>query len=48
MFFSTLLGNIYLNKVQGEYHDERVVYLGEAIIKDKKAIVKNRNRPGKR
>ncbi|MAF33250.1 MAG: ABC transporter substrate-binding protein [Desulfobacterales bacterium] len=38
--FSTLLGNIYLNKVQGEYHDERVVYLGEAIIKDKKAIVK--------
>ena len=38
--FSTLLGNIYLNKVQGEYHDERVVYLSEAIIKDKKAIVK--------
>jgi phospholipid transport system substrate-binding protein len=40
--FSTLLGNIYLNKVQGEYHDEKVVYLGEEIIKDKKAIVKTK------
>ena len=40
--FSTLLGNIYLNKVQGGYQDEKVVYLGEEIIKDKKAIVKTK------
>ncbi len=40
--FSTLLGNIYLNKVQGGYHDEKIVYLGEEIIKDKKAIVKTK------
>lgn len=40
--FSTLLGNIYLNKIQGGYHDEKVLYLGEEIIKDKKAIVKTK------
>ncbi len=40
--FSTLLGNIYLNKVQGGYHDEKVVYLGEEIIKEKKAVVKTK------
>ncbi|KKK65598.1 hypothetical protein LCGC14_2972520 [marine sediment metagenome] len=40
--FSTLLGNIYLNKVQGGYQDEKVVYLGEEIIKDKKAVVKTK------
>ena len=40
--FSTLFGNIYLNKVQGEYHDEKVIYLGEEIIKDKKAVVKTK------
>ena len=40
--FSTLLGNIYLNKVQGGYHDEKVLYLSEEIIKDKKAVVKTK------
>ncbi len=40
--FSTLFGNIYLNKVQGEYNDEKVIYLGEEIIKDKKAVVKTK------
>lgn len=40
--FSTLLGNIYLNKVQGGYHDEKVLYLSEEIIKNKKAVVKTK------
>jgi len=40
--FATLLGNVYLNKIQGGYHDEKVVYLGEKIIKDKKAVVKTK------
>ncbi len=37
--FADLLGNTYMDKVEGEYKDETVVFLQEEIISEKKALV---------
>lgn len=40
--FAEFLGDIYIDKIQGEYHNEKVVYLGQEMITDSKAIVKTK------
>ena len=37
--FSNLLGNTYIAKIQGEYNDEQVVFIGEEVLSKKKAVV---------
>lgn len=37
--FSRLLGKTYIGKVQGDYHDEQVVFLGEDLVTSNKAVV---------
>ncbi len=38
--FSQLLGNTYVTKIQGEYKDEQVLFVGEEMLSKKKAVVK--------
>jgi phospholipid transport system substrate-binding protein len=38
--FSQFLGNTYIDKIQGEYHNEKIVYLGQDIYEDKYAEVR--------
>lgn len=38
--FSKLLGNTYISKIQGEYKDEEVLFIGEELLSNKKAVVK--------
>ena len=38
--FSRFLGNTYIDKIQGEYHNEKVVYLGQDLFSDRYAEVK--------
>jgi len=38
--FSGLLGNTYIAKIQGEYKDEQVLFIGEEVLSNKKAVVK--------
>ena len=38
--FSDLLGETYLDRIQGEYSNETVEFLGEESLSDKKAVVK--------
>ncbi len=38
--FSQLLGNTYIAKIQGEYQDEQVLFVGEEVLSKKKAVVK--------
>jgi phospholipid transport system substrate-binding protein len=40
--FSKLLGNSYLNKIQGDYHNEKVEFLGQELLTEAKARVKTR------
>ncbi len=40
--FTDLLRTNYLNKIQGQYHDEKVVFLGEDMLTDKKAVVRSK------
>lgn len=40
--FSEVLGNSYLDKVQGGYRDEKVVYLAQEMVSDTKAVVKTK------
>ena len=40
--FAEFLGDIYIDKIQGEYHNEKVVYLEQEMITDSKAIVKTK------
>lgn len=38
--FSQLLGSTYITKIQGEYQDEQVLFVGEELLSEKKAVVK--------
>jgi phospholipid transport system substrate-binding protein len=38
--FAQFLGNTYIDKVQGEYHNEQIVYLGQDFYSDIYAEVK--------
>jgi phospholipid transport system substrate-binding protein len=40
--FSELLGNTYLTRIQGEYHDERVEFLGQELLENGVARVRTR------
>ncbi|WP_373499729.1 ABC transporter substrate-binding protein [Desulfococcus sp.] len=40
--FTELLKNNYLNKIQGQFHDEEIVFLGQDLLSDKKAVVKSK------
>ena len=40
--FTELLKNNYLNKIQGQFHDEEVVFLGQDILTENKAVVKSK------
>jgi phospholipid transport system substrate-binding protein len=40
--FGTFLGNTYMDKIQGEYHNEKIVYGDEKIIDDKWALVRTK------
>lgn len=41
--FSQLLGNTYISKIQGEYQDEQVLFIGEEVFSKKKGCCKNRD-----
>ena len=38
--FAQFLGNTYIDKIQGEYHNEKIVYLGQEILQEVYAEVK--------
>ena len=38
--FANFLGNTYIDKIQGEYHNEKIVYLSQDFYADKYAEVK--------
>jgi phospholipid transport system substrate-binding protein len=40
--FTALLGNTYIGKIQGEFKDEKVVFLEQDMVSDNKAVVKTR------
>jgi len=40
--FSEILGNAYLDKIQGAFRDEKIVYVGQEMVTDSKAIVKTK------
>ncbi|AOY57700.1 MULTISPECIES: MlaC/ttg2D family ABC transporter substrate-binding protein [Desulfococcus] len=40
--FTELLKTNYLNKIQGQFQDERVVFLGEDLLTEKKAVVRSK------
>jgi phospholipid transport system substrate-binding protein len=40
--FGTFLGNTYMDKIQGEYHNEKIVYEDEKIVDDKWALVRTK------
>ena len=40
--FSEFLGNIYIERIQGEYKNEKIVYEGQEIVTETKAIVKTK------
>jgi len=37
--FTQLLGRTYISKIQGQYRDEQVVFTGEDLVSDDKAVV---------
>ncbi|MEZ4525494.1 MAG: ABC transporter substrate-binding protein [Desulfobacterales bacterium] len=45
--FTELLRNTYIDKIQGEFHDEEIVFLGEDMISKDKAVVKSKILRGK-
>ncbi|MDP2644625.1 MAG: ABC transporter substrate-binding protein [Desulfobacterales bacterium] len=40
--FAELLAHTYISKVQGEYHNEKVVYLNQEMIRTNQAVVKTK------
>jgi len=39
--FARFLGNTYIDKIQGEYHNEQIVYLGQNVHSERYAEVKS-------
>ena len=39
--FSQLLGKTYIGRIQGEFQDEQVLFTGETLVSEKKAIVQS-------
>ncbi|MFH1981657.1 MAG: ABC transporter substrate-binding protein [Pseudomonadota bacterium] len=37
--FSQLLGRTYISKIQGQYSDEQVAFIGEELVSEQKAVV---------
>lgn len=40
--FSEFLGNIYIDRIQGEYKNEKIVYKGQEMVSETKALVKTK------
>jgi phospholipid transport system substrate-binding protein len=40
--FSEFLGNTYVDKIQGEYHNEKIVYVGEEVVKKNRALARTK------
>lgn len=40
--FSEFLGNTYVDKIQGEYSNEKIIYVSQEIIKETKALTKTK------
>ncbi len=40
--FAELLENTYIDKIQGEYQDEKVIYLSQELVTAEKALVKTK------
>ena len=38
--FSKFLGNTYVDKIQGEFHNEEIVYVSQEIVKEDRALAK--------
>lgn len=38
--FSKFLGNTYVDKIQGEYHNEEIVYVSQEIVKEGRAMAR--------
>lgn len=38
--FAQFLGNTYIDKIQGEYHNEKIVYIGQDVYEDRYAEVR--------
>jgi len=45
--FTELLRNTYIDKIQGEFHDEEIVFLTQDMISQDKAVVKSKILRGK-
>ncbi len=45
--FTELLRNTYIDKIQGEFHDEEIVFLNQDMISADKAVVKSKILRGK-
>ncbi len=45
--FTELLRNTYIDKIQGEFHDEEIVFLNQDMISEDKAVVKSKILRGK-
>lgn len=40
--FADILGETYLDKIQGAYRDEKIVYISQEMVSDSKAVVKTK------
>ena len=45
--FAELLKNTYIDKIQGEFHDEQIIFLDQDMLSDEKAQVKTKIMRGK-
>jgi len=45
--FAELLKNTYIDKIQGEFHDEQIIFLDQDMLSDEKAQVKTKILRGK-
>lgn len=40
--FSEFLGNTYIDRIQGQYHNEKIVFESQELLNEKKAIVRTK------